>query len=188
MKILSKKEFLSKKKEMADEIKKGRIFVYPTDTIYGIGCDASNGGAVKKIRELKKRDDKPFSVIIPEKSWIRKNCFVNENAEKWLGRLPGAYTLILKLRNWEAVAPEVNDGKDSLGVRIPDNWFADFLQEEEIVFVATSVNLSGESAIKEVSEIPEEMKHGIDYAIDDGILAGKASSVVNLIRGEKIIR
>ena len=77
-----------------DEILNGKIFVYPTDTIYGLGCNALDGASVNKIKKMKGRDkDKPISVIAPSIDWIRENCIVDFDLHKYL---PGPYTLILK--------------------------------------------------------------------------------------------
>ena len=73
------------------------IFIYPTDTIYGIGCNAEESKLVEKIREIKNRDKKPFSIIAPSIKWILENC---ETTEKEISKyLPGPYTLILKKKN-----------------------------------------------------------------------------------------
>ena len=52
------------------------LFIYPTDTIYGVGCDAYNGCLIDKVRDLKQQYDRPFSVIAPSKDWIRKHCII----------------------------------------------------------------------------------------------------------------
>ncbi len=188
MKIITKEEFLENKEFYISEMKKGKIFVYPTDTIYGIGCDATNSYSVVKIGKAKKREEKPFSVIAPNKNWIRNNCFVNDNVEKWIGKLPGAYTLILELKNLNAAAKEVNSDSDTLGVRIPDNWFSSIVSEFGKPFVTTSVNISGERNMESIDDLKDEMKEYIDYVIYEGKKEGKGSTIVNLVEGEEKIK
>tara|TARA_Y100000310_G_scaffold345811_1_gene470319 strand:- start:4191 stop:4763 length:573 start_codon:yes stop_codon:yes gene_type:complete len=187
MEVIKKEEFLEKKEFFISEMKAGKIFVYPTDTIYGIGCSGLDSTGVRKIRELKLRDSKPFSVIVPGKDWIRDNCFINSGVESWIAKLPGAYTLILKLRKNEGICSEVNNGGDSLGVRIPDNWFSSIVSECGITFVTTSVNISGEKNLEKLEDLDESIKEKVDYFIDEGVLAGRASTVVDLRDGENII-
>lgn len=182
--ILTKKQFLEEEDFYVDEIKKGKIFIYPTDTIYGIGCDASNGEAIKKIREIKKREGRPFSVIVPSKKWILENCEVNE--EKYVDRLPGKYTLILRLKKKTDLAKEeLVGGADTLGVRIPKHWFSEVLSRYKLIFVTTSLNISGEKPITCVSELSEDILNQIDYAIDDGVLDGHPSSLIDMTK-EKV--
>ena len=166
-------------------MKKGKIFIYPTDTIYGIGCDAVNKFSVLKIREIKRREEKPFSVIAPSKEWIRKNCFVNSVVDKWISKLPGPYTLILELKNCEAVSNKLNNGIDSLGIRIPSHWFSEIISEFNKPFVTTSVNLTGEPYMKKFDELEDEIKKGVDYVIYEGILDNKASKIVMFIDGRE---
>ena len=186
MKIVSKEKFLAEKEFYINEIRKGKIFVYPTDTIYGIGCDATNSDSVLKIRKAKKREEKPFSVIAPFKEWIKKNCVVDGKTEEWIGKLPGAYTLILKLENRKAVAKEVNGGQEGLGVRIPDNWFSNIVSQLGKPFVTTSVNLSGEKNMESIDDLKDDMKEYIDYVVYEGKKEGRGSMIVNLIGEEKI--
>ena len=100
MQTLSKEELELRIEEVVNKIKEGKLFIHPTDTIYGIGCDATNPHAVEKVKELKKRPkNSALSIIAPSKDWIRENCELTKEATEWLGKLPGPYTLILKLKN-----------------------------------------------------------------------------------------
>jgi len=163
------------------KILEGKIFIYPTDTIYGIGCDATNKKAVQKIRNIKKRDNKPFSVIAPSFEWIRKNCIVDIELEKYL---PGTYTIILKKKdsNFLKWVSET----DSLGIRIPDNDFILEIQTAEVPFITTSVNLAGEPFAKSVKKIPKQILNKVDVIVDVGKLSGNPSTLI--IDGKEIRR
>ncbi len=162
-------------------IKEGKVFVYPTDTVYGLGCDAFNEDAVLRIKEIKGRDkEKPLSVIAPSKAWISENLFVEEGL---LGKyLPGKFTLILKKRRkgfLEHVAPG-----DTLGVRIPKCSFSDIVNASGVPFVTTSVNLSGEEPIADLKDLSEEILEKVDVIVNGGKLCGRPSSIVF---GDKIV-
>ena len=61
--------------DFVEDVRNGAIFIYPTDTIYGLGCDATNEGSVALIRNIKYKDgDKPMSIIAPSKDWVLENC------------------------------------------------------------------------------------------------------------------
>jgi len=163
-------------KEIVEKIKKGKIFIYPTDTIYGIGCDASNASAVDKVKEIKVRDkDRPLSVIAPSVDWIKEHCIVDSglNLDNYL---PGAYTVILKKKDPEFLK-SVSAG-DSLGVRIPDSEFCDLIRSSGLAFVTTSVNLSGEPFAVEIEEVSPDILEKVDVVIDEGRLSGKPSILV----------
>jgi len=78
MQIINRDEYKLKKQEFLAKIRQGAVFIYPTDTIYGLGANALNHDAVHKIREAKDRYTRPFSVIAPSKDWIKENCEINE--------------------------------------------------------------------------------------------------------------
>jgi L-threonylcarbamoyladenylate synthase len=187
--IISRIEFLQNKEKYISEMKKGKIFIYPTDTIYGIGCDALNSKSVLKIREIKRRNEKPFSIFVPRKDWIRDNCAVDELIETWLKKLPGAFTFILELKNKKAISKKVNESGNSIGVRIIDIWFSEIVKKLDRPFVTTSVNFSGEKFAESINEINNEILKNVDYVIDDGRLGGKGSKIVKLINGKvEVIR
>lgn len=171
------KESLLEDEHLQDLLCSG-IFIYPTDTIYGIGCDATNDELVRRVRELKERDERPFSVIAPSKQWIREHCIVHDEGEEWLAKLPGPYTLILKLKEPSFAA--VTTGIGTLGVRIPENWFSSVVAELNIPVVTTSVNRTGEAHMTSLADLPPALEQRVDLIIDDGPLLGRPSTIVRL--------
>ena|SRR3989338_2864627 len=181
MTVIHKKAFLAQQKKYLELIKKGRAFIYPTDTIYGIGCDATNTKAVSHIHLLKKREHKPFSVIAPSKSWILKNCVVNDHVKRWLRKLPGKYTLILRLRNKKAVSSAVHLGDYTVGVRIPKHWFASVVAVYGKPIVTTSVNISGDPYMRVLADIPSSVKKKVGFILYEGSKKSHPSTLVDFI-------
>jgi L-threonylcarbamoyladenylate synthase len=178
MKLIDRTYVESNKEEILEAIKSGAIFIYPTDTIYGLGTNAFLNESVEKIRQIKNRDTKPFSVIAPNKEWIEENCAVSRGEiDKYL---PGPYTLLVH-RKKECVAEGVSSQDDSLGVRLIDHWFMSALAEAGVPFVTTSVNLSGEARMAKLEDVPESILSQIDYVIYEGENAGESSHKVNLL-------
>lgn len=180
MRVITKEEFMLESGRFIEHIKKGAVFVYPTDTIYGIGCNALNHKAVARIRESKKRLDAPFSVIAPSKEWIIENCEVGEEAKKWLEKLPGPYTLILKLKNKRCVADSVIPGTSSIGVRIPDHWTTKIASRLNAPIVTTSVNESGKMFMTSLDNMDPSIQQNVDFMIDEGEKKGMPSNVIYL--------
>jgi len=168
--------------KIVQQIKSGKIFIYPTDTIYGLGCNAEDEKAVEKIKALKKRDkDKPLSVIAPSFDWIKEHCIVDVELEKYL---PGPYTIILKKKNLDFLKHV--SSTDALGVRIPDNDFTLKIQEADVPFITTSVNVGNQPFAKEISEISKEILDNVDVVVDIGKLSGRPSTLI--IKGKEIKR
>jgi len=159
--------------------KSGKTFIYPTDTIYGLGCNASSEAAARKIRRLKKRDEKPFSVIAPSKAWITKNCAVSKQAAAFINKkLPGPYTVILPLKNKRCVAPSVTRGLKTLGVRIPKHWFSFVVAEAGVPFVTTSVNVSGKKHMACIEDVEPRILRAVDVVVYEGPKKGKPSTKI----------
>ncbi|MFC2134069.1 L-threonylcarbamoyladenylate synthase [Bacteroidota bacterium] len=179
MDIVNKDELFTKKRYLTKRLKES-IFIYPTDTIYGIGCNAENKELVNKLRLLKKRFGMPFSIIVPSLKWIETNCDITPEAEKWMEKLPGPYTLVMNLTDKKAVASNVNlDGK-TIGVRIPDNWFSKIVSDMEVPIVTTSANMAGQNVLSSIEDLDPMLKKGVEFFIDDGEIQGKASTLVML--------
>jgi L-threonylcarbamoyladenylate synthase len=180
MRVIKKQDFL-KNRAIALKMIVSSVFVYPTDTIYGIGCDARDPALVKRIRDIK-QSGSPFSVIAPSKDWIKENLRYKPEFDEYLDRLPGPYTLIMELKNKDCVSPETTAHNSTLGVRIPDNWFSAIVKEAGIPIVTTSVNRHGQDPVTDIDEIPEMIKKGVDFAVDDGVISGSPSTIVDLTK------
>jgi len=173
---LNKQEAEQNKQAIIDDIKEGKVFIYPTDTIYGLGCDATNEEAVKRIRDLKQSYDQAFSIIPPSKQWILDNCKMNPTIQEWINKLPGPYTLILSLITDTGVAESLLQGRKTLGIRIPAHWFTEIAQESGVPVVTTSVNIHGQPFITDLSN----QDLAVDFTINEGPKSGKPSTVVDL--------
>lgn len=174
----------SRQNELVRAMKAGKLFVYPTDTIYGIGCDARNKKSVKQIQRLKERDaKKPISIIAPSKTWIREHVKVTHSS--FLNKLPGSYTFIWEKKRMSFLN-EVSKGP-SIGVRMPDHPFCSLIKKANVPFVTTSVNISGEPPTHAVEDMPSLIARKVDYVVDGGICDRAPSKLYDLTK-EKPIR
>ncbi len=182
--IITKSELFNKLEKYARLVFKGAIFVHPTDTINGLGCDATHDEAVKKLRKIKNSHSSPFSVILPSKDWIRENCELNEEAKRWLKKLPGPYTLVLKLRNRSAVSRYVNPNDNTIGVRIPDHWISEFVSYLDVPIVTTSPNPNGEDYTDDIEELHPLISNNVNFIVYDSSVGSKPSDIV-ILTGKK---
>ncbi len=167
-------------------LKKGGLIIYPTDTAYGIGGDATSEAVVKKIHEAKGIADKrPMSVMVADFAMVDKYCETGLWEDIILKRyLPGPYTLILK-RSKQTIAAT---NSDRLGVRIPDN---EFCQKLCAAFgkpiITTSANTTGNPAPMNFDSVDKRILETVDLAIDGGQTKyGKASTVVDLVERKRV--
>jgi L-threonylcarbamoyladenylate synthase len=131
-------------KKAAEIIKKGGVVVYPTDTINGLGANALDEKAVKKVFEIKKRDfKKPISIIVRDIEMAKKVASFGKDVEKILEKiLPGPVTVILYKKK---ILPDIlTGGSKKIGIRIPDCEFTKALMEKlDFPITTTSANISG---------------------------------------------
>lgn len=175
-----------KLKEIAKEIKNGKIAIFPTETVYGIGTNGLDESAVKKLFLVKKRSfNKPISLLVNNINMLEavtKNITKLEYAliEKFL---PGPLTIILQKK--EIVPDIVTANSDTVGIRIPENQIALKLIEYAGIPIATpSANISGKPSGTSIQDIMKDFDKGVDYFIDDGpSKIGKASTIVKVING-----
>jgi L-threonylcarbamoyladenylate synthase len=148
-------------------IKNGGIILYPTDTVWGIGCDASNAEAVSKIYALKQRDDSKSMIVLMNGEKMIYNVFKEIPDVAWeiWDLSEKATTLILD--NPRNVAPNIIAEDKTLGVRLVKEPFCFKLMERmKRPLVSTSANISGMFAPKTFKEISPEIIKGVDYVVN----------------------
>jgi len=167
---------------IADSLRQGGVIAYPTDTIYGIGCDIFNRKGVKKIYQIKQRDPrKPFSFICADLSEVANYAQVSNFAFKIMKRyLPGPYTFVLEASR---VVPDLLTTKQkTVGIRIPDNPIAlQIVRELGHPLVTTSANISGEDRWSDPEDIQQRLGKMLDMVVDGGMLTGDPSTVISLV-------
>ena len=145
----------------------GGLILYPTDTVWGIGCDATNAEAVKRIYSLKQRDDSKALIVLLDSAEHLDHYVVDvpiiareliDVAVKPLTIIyEGAYNL----------APNVLGDNDSVGIRIPNDEFCHRLCERfGKPIVSTSANVSGEPTAKTYQDISPTIINGVDYVVE----------------------
>ncbi|MFA7662785.1 MAG: L-threonylcarbamoyladenylate synthase [Patescibacteria group bacterium] len=168
----------------------GGVVAYPTDTIYGLGCDAFNSTAIDKIYALKNRDtSKPMSLICRDIEQIKQLAEINDFQEQILSTyLPGPYTFILKAK---PEAPQkLVSSLGTLGIRIPDNQFClEVVKKLNSPLITTSVNLAGQPNLNSATEIDRLFGDQLDLILDAGEINNQPSTIIDLTQSEpKIIR
>ncbi|MBQ0117917.1 MAG: threonylcarbamoyl-AMP synthase [Flavobacterium sp.] len=175
--------------EAYEVIKNGGIILYPTDTVWGIGCDATNPEAVKKIYALKQREESKSVIVLLNGDKMLYNVFkdIPETAFQIMDLSEKPTTLILdKPRN---VAPNVIAPDNTLGVRLVKEPFCFKLMERmKKPLVSTSANISGMPTPKCYKEIDPAIINGVDYVVklDLEKIQGKPSTIIKLALDNKV--
>ena len=168
--------------KVVEVLKKGGIVAYPTDTVYGIGCDIMNKKAIEKVYHLKQRHkSKPFSFICSGLKNISYYAKVSNYAYKTMRRLlPGPYTFVLD--GSKQVPKMMLTKRKTAGIRVPDNAICLALVEKlGNPIISTSATTPDGSVLNDPSLINDFYSNRIDIVIDGGNTSGDPSSVVSLI-------
>jgi len=162
-------------------LKSGGIVIYPTETVYGLGCDIYSKNAVKKIYEVKKRlFDKPLSIAVEDFDTIENLAFI-PNRDILHILLSRPITVILRKKR--SVPDYITGNSDKIGIRLPQHPIAyELIKKFGSPITSTSANLSGETSPKNISQVLPDIP-----CIDGGTVSGTPSTVVDLI-DKKIIR
>lgn len=182
---------------MKDDIKKalevlnaGGIILYPTDTIWGIGCDATNEEAVKKVYQLKQRSDSKALIVLID-SPAKLNYYLSEVADMaWdlIEVTDKPLTIIYDDARNMASNLIAEDG--SLAIRVTQEKFShELCQRFRKAIVSTSANISGQPSPNSFSEISDEIKNGVDYIVgfrQEELSNPKPSSIIKLGKGGEI--
>jgi L-threonylcarbamoyladenylate synthase len=172
---------------VARDVALGRIIIYPTDTVYGIGCRL-DPDSIKKIFEIKKRAmDKPLSVAFKDLESAKEYVSLSAEEERYIKQhLDKPMTYVVKKK--DNVPGIVTGGKDTVGIRIIDNPFVrELLSCMGEPIITSSANVSGEKAPASIDKISGELLKKADIAIDCGpCKLGIPSKVVYAATGELI--
>ena len=185
MRVINKDELDQEPKLLAEL--KNSVFIYPTDTIYGIGCDANRPDLVARIREMKKNMDLPFSIIIPNKNIIYEFCETDEKTGEWVDKLPGPYTIIMRVKK-QFFADNVNPKDSTIGIRIPNHWFYNYIKKMKVPIVTTSANVKGDEFMTSLENLNPDIQKKVDFIVYDGPIQGRPSTIVNLAKDEVEIK
>ncbi len=166
----------------------GGLVVFPTDTVYGIGCDPYNSDAVNAIYKIKKRDKKKiFPVLGYSKDEIAKIAIFDEKLDRVAEKFwPGQVTLLLKIK--EMTLKKSLKIEDKIAVRVPNNKCVLSLLKECKLIVGTSANISGMQSFKDPNECRSKFT-GYDTFVDGGIISSIGeSTIVEMDDKLKILR
>jgi tRNA threonylcarbamoyl adenosine modification protein (Sua5/YciO/YrdC/YwlC family) len=171
-------------------LKSGGLVIYPTDTVYGLGCDLFNKRGIEKIYEIQNRDRKqPLSFICADLKDISRYARVSDDAYKIMRRLlPGPYTFILEASR--LVPKIILPKRQTTGIRVPDNRICQALVAEMgSPIISTSVKDKAGELLSDPRIIEEQFGKRVDMIIDGGIIAAEPSSVISLLaEGVEVIR
>ena len=175
-------------------MREGGVILYPTDTIWGIGCDATNEDAVRRVYEIKQRQDSKAMLVLVDSS-VKVDFYVQDVPEvAWdlIDLADKPLTIIYSGARNLAANLLAEDG--SVGIRVTNEDFSKRLcQQFRKAVVSTSANISGQPSPRNFSEISEEVKSAVDYIVgyrQEEMSNPKPSSMIKLDKGGviKIIR
>lgn len=185
--------------EAVETMRKGGVILYPTDTVWGLGCDATNPEAVRRIYEIKRRDDSKSLVLLAcDLDQIARYIkvippmaidLVEVNDKPMTLIYPGAITYPAPEQSAKGPADRyhlaynvvASDG--TVGIRIPMMVFCrDMAQKLGRPVVSTSANISGEPTPKKFKDVPEEITQAVDYIVDARLEAGATGQASQIIK------
>nr|WP_302987130.1 L-threonylcarbamoyladenylate synthase [uncultured Alistipes sp.] len=171
-------------------LREGGIILYPTDTVWGLGCDATNAEAVERIYRLKRSENKKSMLVL---------CASADMVVRYVNRAPGiafevmemaTSPLTLILPGATGVAANLIPDEGTLGIRVPDHEFCRrMLRALQRPVVSTSANISGEATPAGLQEVSREIIDGVDFVVNprfEGKPTRKASSIIAFGEGGEV--
>nr|WP_307774829.1 L-threonylcarbamoyladenylate synthase [uncultured Cetobacterium sp.] len=179
--------------DIKESLAKGKIIVYPTDTVYGVGASIDSIKGIENIYKAKERSfTSPLIALISKKEHIDKIAIIPEEKKEILRILaenywPGALTIILKKK--ENVPGIMVSNGETVGVRIPNLKIAiDIIEASGGILPTTSANISGERTPRSYKEVNKKFKERVDILVDGGESPlGEESTIIDLTRDRIVI-
>ena len=165
-------------------LEKDGVIIFPTDTVYGIGCNPYSTKAIQRIYQIKKRDEaKPFPILGYSKDELNKIVFFDEKSSRLIDKFwPGKLTLVLKLKDQKL--KETMSLSDKVAVRVPNNKCVLSLLKECKLLIGTSANTSGTPSLIDSKDCNQELSN-YDILIDYGrIQSDGESTIIEINNGE----
>lgn len=168
------------------ELKNGKIIIYPTDTVYGVGGIITNEETIKNIYKAKDRSfSSPLIALISSADKIEEIAVINEKNRDKINKLiqvfwPGGLTIILESK--KIVPPIMISNGKTVGVRMPDHEAAlKIIESAGGILPTTSANISGEATPRSYEELDEKFKCRVDITVDGGKCPiGTASTIIDM--------
>lgn len=166
-------------KQAVEALRRGAVIAYPTDTVYGIGCDIFNQKAVKRIFQIKQRaKNKPFSFMCADLKDVSRYCYLSNMAYRLMKKsLPGPYTFVLPAM--KLIPKIMMTRQKTVGLRVPDNNICRFLVEELGNPILTTSAMR-EDFLSEAYQVEESFGNQVDHIVDGGLVVPGLSTVVDL--------
>jgi len=174
--------------ECARIVRAGGVVAYPTDTVYGLGCDPFNGEAVRRLVAAKGERNKPLPVLVDGAGSAEGIAVLTETARALIERFwPGALTIVVRKKD---VLPDELTLGPSVGVRCPGSAVAlRLVRSCGGLLVGTSANLTGRPSCRSAAQVREQVGDRVDAILDGGTTPGTASTVVRVVEeGVEVIR
>lgn len=180
--------------EIERYLRAGKLIIYPTDTVYGVGGIIESEETIENIYKAKERNFKsPLIVLVSDMEKIEKIAYINEKNREKIEKLikrfwPGGLTIILKRK--DNVPDIMVSGGATVGVRMPEHEIAlNIISRAGGMLPTTSANISGEATPKSYAELSEKFKSRVDIIVDGGECPiGSASTIIDMSDEPKILR
>ena len=177
-------------KKACEVMNKGGVILYPTDTIWGIGCDATNEEAVKRVYEIKKRADSKAMLVLVDNA-VKVDFYVNQAPEVAFDLIElSTKPLTIIYDDAKNLASNLIAEDGSIGIRVTSEEFSNQLCFRfRKAIVSTSANVSGEPSPASFADISEEIKQAVDYIVQsrqDEKTSSKSSSIIKLGKGGQV--
>lgn len=173
--------------EAVEHFRKGEIVVYPTDTVYGVGCIANNSEAIRRLYKIKQREKgKPTHLLISSLTQAEKYTHTTDERFKLLSERfwPGALTIILAAK--ETVLDEItgfSDGVRTIGLRMPNHpLLVEIIEELGEPILGPSANFAGKEPPKSLNEVDKEFLKLVDFTLDEKCGGELSSTIVDITR------
>ena len=177
-------------RKACEVMQKGGVILYPTDTIWGLGCDATDEEAVKRVYEIKRRADSKAMLVLVDNA-VKVDFYVNEPPEVAFDLIEYATRpLTIIYDDARNLAPNLLAEDGSVGIRVTSEEFSKQLCFRfRKAIVSTSANVSGEPSPMTFSEISEEIKQAVDYIVQsrrNEAAVPKPSGIIKLGKGGQV--